>query len=110
MIGHIALFIAALVAAAAAALSFPSRTGSEAFPAAVQTSLNLQGRDVASSRGCARSARSREAARRAGPRLSLYPLSSLAADVAAASSGLSRMTCSHPCNRTGSCITTYATS
>jgi hypothetical protein len=37
MIGHIALFIAALVAAAAVALSFPSRTESEAFPAAVQT-------------------------------------------------------------------------
>jgi class 3 adenylate cyclase/DNA-binding NarL/FixJ family response regulator len=45
-----------------------------------------------------------------GTSTSIYPLSSLAAAVAAASSGLSRMTCSHPCNRTGSCTTTYATS
>jgi hypothetical protein len=41
MIGHIALFIAALVAAAAAALGFPSRTESERCPAAVQTSTNV---------------------------------------------------------------------
>jgi hypothetical protein len=41
MIGHIALFIAALVAAAAAALGFPSRTESERCPAAVQASTNV---------------------------------------------------------------------
>ena len=41
MIGHIALFVAALVAAAAAALGFPSRTESEACPAAVQASTNV---------------------------------------------------------------------
>lgn len=41
MIGHITLFIAALVAAAAVALGFPSRTQSERCPAAVQTSTNV---------------------------------------------------------------------
>jgi hypothetical protein len=33
---------------------------------------------------------------------SAYPLSSFAAAIAAASSGLSRITCSQPCSRTGS--------
>lgn len=44
MIGHIALFIAALIAASAAALGFPSRTESETFPATVQTSTKVHRR------------------------------------------------------------------
>jgi hypothetical protein len=53
MIGHIALFVAALVAAAAGALGFPSRTGTEACLAqvvlsqtAVRTSTNARQHDV----------------------------------------------------------------
>jgi hypothetical protein len=47
MIGHIALFIAALVAASVAALGFPSRTESETCPAAVQTSTNVYEHGIA---------------------------------------------------------------
>jgi hypothetical protein len=38
MIGHVALFTAAFVAAAAAALGAPARTGSESCPAPVASS------------------------------------------------------------------------
>ena len=47
MIGHVAIFIAAFLAAAAAALGFPSRTESEACPAAVQTSTNVYQHGIA---------------------------------------------------------------
>jgi hypothetical protein len=54
MIGHVALFMATFVGAAAVALGFPSRTGSEACPArivssqaAVQPSTNVHEQGVA---------------------------------------------------------------
>jgi hypothetical protein len=52
MTGHLVLFIAALVAAAAAALGFPSRTASEGCPARVVLAHSAVQVSAGSKEGC----------------------------------------------------------
>jgi hypothetical protein len=52
MTGHLVLFIAVLVAAATAALSFPSRTASEGCPARVVLAHSAVQASVGSKENC----------------------------------------------------------